>query len=273
MSSATKTLALLSHFSTDRPEIGLSQLCRIAGRDKATTYRHLQALETAGFVEQNPVTKHYRLGPAILQLAQVREATVPREMGAQLALAQLAEVTGETAHVSVLSGTTLYALASCESPRHGTRAIIDITTFPLHATASGLCALAFGPEALMTSALARLDRFTPHTATTAEALHELVAAARTSGFACSDRSFEAEIHSLSAPLYDQTGLFVGAVSVASVAARVTPEQQRLIKTELTSASREITRNWGGAVPAAVQAAWATALEPSPSHIHVSDIAS
>ncbi|WP_405108304.1 helix-turn-helix domain-containing protein [Phaeobacter sp. BS52] len=120
MSSATKTLALLSHFSADRPEIGLSQLCRIAGRDKATTYRHLQALETAGFVEQNPTTKHYRLGPAVLQLAQVREATVPRKLGAQLPLSQLADVTGETAHVSVVSGSTLYALASCRiaSSRH-----------------------------------------------------------------------------------------------------------------------------------------------------------
>lgn len=257
MSSATKTLALLSHFSADRPEIGLSQLCRIAGRDKATTYRHLQALELAGFIEQNPTTKHYRLGPAILQLAQVREATVPRKLGAQLPLSQLADVTGETAHVSVVSGTTLYALASCESPRHGTRAIIDITTFPLHATASGLCALAFGPDAMLDAALSQMDRFTPHTATTAAALHDLITDARATGFGCSDRSFEAEIHSLSAPLYDQTGLFAGAVSVASVATRVSPEQEQLIKTELIRASREITRNWGGQLPVNVTSAWAS----------------
>ena len=104
MSSVTKTLALLAFFSPSRPEIGLSQLCRLAKRDKATTYRHLQALEEAGFVEQSALTKMYRLGPALLQLAQVREATVPRKMGAEAALAALSDATGETAHVTVLSG-------------------------------------------------------------------------------------------------------------------------------------------------------------------------
>ena len=79
MSSATKALKLLSYFSTARPEIGLSQLCRLAQRDKATTYRHLQSLEAVGFVEQNPMTRQYRLGPALMHLSQVREITVPRK--------------------------------------------------------------------------------------------------------------------------------------------------------------------------------------------------
>ncbi|WGW04110.1 IclR family transcriptional regulator [Tropicibacter oceani] len=262
MSSARKTLELLSFFSTARPEIGLSQLCRIAGRDKATTYRHLQALETAGFVEQNPVTRQYRLGPAVMQLAQVREATVPRKASAQLPMTQLADVTGETAHVSVLSGNTLYALASCESPKHGTRAVIDITTFPLHATASGICALAFGPEQLFKSATARMTPYTANTPVTPDAVARLVEDARATGFARSDRSFEAEIHSLSAPIYDQTGLFAGAVSVACVASRFTPALEHDIKTQLVTASRDITRNWGGALPPEIETAWASSLAPA-----------
>lgn len=269
MSSTTKTLELLSYFSTSRPEIGLSQFCRLAGRDKATTYRHLQALEGTGFVEQNPLTKHYRLGPAILQLAQVREATVPREAGAQLPLSVLADATGETAHVSVLSGTTVYALASCESPRHGTRAVIDITTFPLHATASGLSALAFGPSELMDVATEHLEAYTPKTPVTKSALTELVSDVRKTGIGHTDGSFESEIISLSAPVFDQTGLFAGAVSVASVGSRFTPELEQTIKTHLVAASRDITRNWGGTVPASIEAAWATSLPPS----HALDTAS
>jgi hypothetical protein len=90
MSSVIKALDLLSHFSASQPEIGLSQLCRIAKRDKATTYRHLQALEVTGFIEQNSATKHYRLGPAVLQLAEIREATVPRKSSAEDPLFDLA---------------------------------------------------------------------------------------------------------------------------------------------------------------------------------------
>ena len=136
MSSAAKTLELLSFFSTARPEIGLSQMCRLARRDKATTHRHLQALEEAGLLEQSPLTRQYRLGPKLLQLAQTREATVPRKQAVMEPLAALAQATGETSHVTVLSGTTVYPLADCESNQHSTRAILDVPSFPLHATAS-----------------------------------------------------------------------------------------------------------------------------------------
>lgn len=259
MSSAVKTLELLSYFSTSKPEIGLSQLCRLAARDKATTYRHLQALEEVGFVEQNPSTKLYRLGPAVLQLAQTREATVPRKAGAEAALARLADATGETAHVSVLSGSTLYALTWTESPRHGIRAVIDIQTFPLHATASGLCTLAFGPADLLDIAAENMQVFTANTITTKAALERDVQSVRDTGFGRSDRSYENEIYSLSAPIFDQTGRLAGAVSVASVATRITPALERNIQENLIIASREITRNWGGTLPHSIEASWARTL--------------
>ena len=262
LSSAAKTLELLAYFSTTHPEIGLSQLCKLAKRDKATTYRYLQALEETGFVEQNPMTKQYRLGPAILQLAQTREATVPRKAGVQAPLFDLSTATGETSHVTVLSGTTVYELLSCESQKHGTRAIIDIRTFPLHATASGLCALAFGPDALMDVAVTNLQQFTDTTATTPQTLSATVQTILATGFGRADRSFEDEVQGLSAPIFDQTGHFAGAVSVASVAARFTPDLERIIKTQLVVAARQISNNWGGTVPAHIETIWAKHLTPT-----------
>lgn len=259
MSSAAKALTLLSHFSTARPEIGLSQLCRIAVRDKATTYRHLQVLEAAGFVEKNPVTKHYRLGPAVMQLAQIREATVPRKASARAALVALADATGETAHVSVLSGATLYALDDCECPRHSIRAVIDINEFPLHATASGIVALAYGPDTLIETAKDHLDVFTQATPTKLTQLRDAVEAARTTGFGRANQSYEADIFGIAAPLFDHSDLFAGAVSVACVASRLNAELERIIKSELISAAREITRNWGGRVPSDIETAWSQSV--------------
>lgn len=261
MSSATKALNLLSHFSTERPEIGLSQLCRLAHRDKATTYRHLQALEMVGFVEQNHQTKQYRLGPALMNLAQVREATVPRKASARAALETLADATGETAHVTVLSGTTVYALDDCESAHHGTRAIVDITEFPLHATASGFIALAFGPKDLLGVALANMTKFTETTPTAKNDLQEIVATVRETGFSRANQSFEAEIYGMAAPLFDHTGGLAGAISVATVASRLTENLEEIIQSELISAAREISRNWGGTIPTQIEAAWAK------SHTH------
>ncbi|MFW2543926.1 IclR family transcriptional regulator [Primorskyibacter sp. 2E107] len=263
MSSTAKTLALLSFFSASRPEIGLSQLCRLAGRDKATTYRHLQSLEVAGFVERNPVTKQYRLGPALLQLAQIREDTVPRKTGAEGAVATLAEATGETAHVTVLSGRAVYGLMSCESSRHGARAVIDITTFPLHATASGLCAVAFGPEELFDIAAQDMTGFTDSTVTTRDRLAQEITAIRETGFGRADHSFERDILGLSAPIFDHSGGYAGAVAVASVASRFTPALGVTIREQLIQASRTITHNWGGIMPKSIEAAWARSLAKIP----------
>lgn len=262
MSSATKTLELLGYFSQSRPEIGLSQLCRIAKRDKATTYRHLQALEDAGFVEQNTLTKSYRLGPALLHLAQLRELTVPRKAGAEHALQTLSDATGETTHCSVLSGEQLIPLLSCESHEHSTRVVIDEHSFPLHATASGLCAVSFGPLELLEIAIQNMHAFTPQTLQTRAELEQAIQTVRTTGFGRTDRSFEAEVSSLSAPLFDQTGLLTGAVSVACVATRFTPALEHHILQHLITASRTITRNWGGTLPEEIEAAWANTLTSS-----------
>lgn len=259
MSSASKTLKLLSYFSATRPEIGLSQLCRLAKRDKATTHRHLQALEETGFVEQNPLTKRYRLGPVVLHLAQIREQTVPRKLAAETALSALANATGETAHVSVLSGNTVYPLAHVESSAHSTRAIIDLQTFPLHATASGLCTLAFGPAALLDVAKANMPVFTPMTLGTTDDLAQCVQSIQQTGFARSNGGFESDVRGLATPIFDHTGQFAGAVSVASVATRFSADLQQRIQQNLMIASRDISRDWGGTLPEHIENLWANSL--------------
>jgi DNA-binding IclR family transcriptional regulator len=262
MSVVAKAIELLGHFSSEAPEIGLSQFCRLAGRDKATTYRHLSALESLGFVEQNPLTKAYRIGPAVLPLAELREATVPRREGALDPLRALAQSTGETAHVAVLSGHALHALVACDSAMHSTRAVVDIQQFPLHATASGLCAVAFGPPELMKKATGKLKAYTGHTATTPQAVESLIAATRQVGFSISAGSFEDDIHSLAVPVYDHSGQLAGTVAVACVASRVTPELTDQIRTGLVQASRQITRNWGGKIPDQIEALWQGAVDPT-----------
>lgn len=262
MSVVAKAIELLSHFSVRRPELGLSQLCRLAKRDKATTYRHLTALEALGFLEQNPVTKAYRIGPAVLHLADIREATVPRRDGAMVPLRLLAEQTGETAHVSVLSGVVLHAMAHSESTRHSTRAVIDLQTLPLHATASGICLLAFGSDELRHAALSNLTPFTQNTPTSEQRLDAAIAAAKAGGFGESDRAFEDEIYSLAAPVYDRTGEIAGAVAVASVASRITPDAALAIKKGLAQAAHDISHNWGGSIPEEIQTLWRTTLHPT-----------
>lgn len=263
MSVVVKAFELLHLFTADRPELGLSELHRLAGRDKATTFRHLAALESVGLLERNPATRAYRIGPAVIRLARLREAGMPRREVAAAALDRLAALTGETAHASALAGTTLLSLVVRESDLHSNRVVIRETELPLHATASGLAVLAFGPPALRAAALDRAERFTEATLVTAPALDAAIAAARAEGFSVSAQGFEAGVHGTAAPVFDETGTAAGAVAVAAPASRMTPALSRTIRQGLARAAREITEGWGGTVPAALETTWArqTALVP------------
>ncbi len=250
MTTVEKAIGILDFFSTQTPEIGLAKLCCMAQRDKATTYRYLSALEACGFVEQNPATKAWRIGPGVLHLAWLREHTVPRRVGTLPALKRLAKSTGETAHVAVLSGSCLHTLACEVSTDHRTRATVDVAQLPLHATASGICALTFGPSSLLESlSSARLKHYTPYTRTHRDDLGALVEKARATGFGISDRGFDEDVFGIAAPLYEASGFLAGTVAVASVARRMTQDLERIIFQNLAKAAREITHNWGGTFPA------------------------
>ena len=79
-SDVEKALRLLTLFSEQRPELGLSELARLAGYDKATSRRLLVALQRYGLIEQSPGSRRYRLGTTVLQLARIREAVGLRSL-------------------------------------------------------------------------------------------------------------------------------------------------------------------------------------------------
>jgi DNA-binding IclR family transcriptional regulator len=246
MQTVDKVMRLLGEFSPALPEIGLSELARRAGYDKAATRRFLVALGQHGLIEQNPETRKYRLGPGFLRFARVREATLPLAALVRPALEALARGTGETAHASLLLGDRLVTLAVAE-PARATRVFVDPTVpLPLHATASGLACLAFMPPASAEALIGAgpLPAFTASTPSGAS-LRALIETARRSGFARAERSFEEEVVGTAAPLFDWAGRPLGAVAVAAVASRFTAEAGQAIAAAVMATAVALTRATGG----------------------------
>lgn len=258
MGTVAKALNLLDHFSVDRPAIGLSDFARMAGRDKATTHRMLTELAEAGFVQQDSDSRQYSLGPAILRLAAIREKTTTTLSSARPVVEALAEKTGETAHLSLVDGDALMTALVVPGRAHSTRVYLDEgERIPFHATASGVVTLGFSPAERVAGALAApLTRHTAETETDPAALRAVIAAARETGFGESVGGYEAEVHGLAAPLFDPAGAAVGAVAVATPAARMTAALADTIRAALAAAAREITWRWGGAPPADLADIWA-----------------
>ncbi len=94
-------------------------------------------MESRGLVEQTGPAREYRLGPAVLRLAALRETAVPTRDAAMPVLRRLAEAT-ERPHLSHLVAGRLQTLAFAYSARHGMKVTMEDADFlPFHATASG----------------------------------------------------------------------------------------------------------------------------------------
>lgn len=253
MTTVERAIDLLDLFTPQQGELGLSEIRRKAGRDKATCYRHLCALEGAGLVEQDAATKRYRIGPAVLRWAAIREVTVPRKASAEAPLRDLAEATGELAHLSLINGARLQTLAQADAGRHSTRVVLEDLHLPFHATASGLATLAFadtGPPRSLP-----LERYTDHTIADPGSLAAKLEEIRGAGLAISSQGYELGVHGIAVPVFEGPGQVAGAVAVASVAARMTPELEQQIKHGLIVAARRITAQWGGTIPASLDRIW------------------
>lgn len=248
-STVVKALMLLEHFSEDEPELGLSELARRSGVDKAAVHRMLGAMAETGLVEQQGDSRLYRLGAGVLRLARVRETAFPISSIVQPVLDSLSTETGETAHASLISGRALANIATCESKKGSRVSLIAGEVLPYHSTASGLAVLAFGDDTLLKRVLSSsLEAKTRFTVTEVSELEARVNVARGKGFSESDQTNEEDVHGIAAPVFDRTATACGAVSVSTPSHRMTDSQRDLTIGAILRAGAAITEGLGGQRP-------------------------
>jgi DNA-binding IclR family transcriptional regulator len=250
MGTVTKALELLGYFSGKRPEIALSEFARLSSRDKATVHRHLVELEENGFLEKNPISRTYRLGPAILRLTAVREATHPIRTVFRPIVDHLARQIGELCHASLLQGKVLSPVFHADPQLHGTHVHFEEgEILPLHATSSGLAVLAFASDDLVEDVLSKpLKAYTERTCTDRNDLRILLAGVKRDGMCRLDQAFDSEVSSIGGPIFGPDGYPIGAMAVAVPTVRVSPEKMSDVRSALSDAIRQATSSIGGAVP-------------------------
>jgi DNA-binding IclR family transcriptional regulator len=260
MGTVAKALDLLDVFSRQRPQIGLSEIARLTGVNKATCYRLLEEMESRGLIEQLGATREYRLGPAVLRLAYLREASVPTRDAAMPVLHRLAQATGETAHLSHLVGGTLHTLGFAYPSQHGVRVMMDdADILPFHATASGAAVMAYLPEADAAQILATPPAPRTSVTPTESLVQSRITHMRSHGWTEALSTFEDDVQGFAVPLFTPQSTPIGALAVAAAMPRMTANLRETIITELTRAGLEINRLWGGLIPPALDALWRKTL--------------
>ena len=127
--SLERGLAILSAFDSDRPLIGVSELSRELELSRSTAHRYIATLAQLGYLQQDPDSKRYRLGPKVLDLGfsainsmDVREISAPH-------LRRLSDETGHTVNLAILDGTDVVYIERCRTAQPGQRRSTSISTW------------------------------------------------------------------------------------------------------------------------------------------------
>jgi len=249
LQTVDKAMHVLGFFSVGQPEIGLSDLTRLAGFDKAATHRFLVALSKHGFIEQNPDNKKYRLGPGFLKLARIRETMFPASKLTQPLVDWLTAETGETAHASVLGNGSL-TTATFSEPVRGSIVHIDPgESVPFHATASGLVFLGFSAMDQREQYISRpLPKLTSGTVTDESKLTRLIKRAQKNGYCISANGIEDGVTGLAVPYFTSDATVAGTLAIAAPNSRLSSERSSELVNLLFQASDRATHGLGGVTP-------------------------
>jgi len=142
-----KALEILSCFSLNEPELGVSELASRLAMHKSTVYRVLQTFEQCGFVVKNIPNQKYRLGFKLFDLGAVVIAKLEVRDVAFPFMQILCAETRETIALNIANNDERVCIEKSESPE-STRNVIPIGyRNPIYLTAAGKALFAFFAEA------------------------------------------------------------------------------------------------------------------------------
>lgn len=220
-----RVVDILESFVRLGPELGVSDISRALGLKKATTHRLLASLRRRGIVAQDPQTRRYRLGMKLWELGQLATTGVDWLERLKPFLQELTDVTGETTHLAVLNDGQVLYVEKVESTRSLRMPSQVGRRLPAHCTGVGKALIAFLPEEVVRSLVARrgLPAFTPNTITDQVRLEAELATIRARGYSVDDEEIEEGLVCIGAPVRDHTSHVVAAVSIAGPSSRLRPD--------------------------------------------------
>ncbi|MFE7295712.1 IclR family transcriptional regulator [Streptomyces sp. NPDC057579] len=228
-----RALDVLHCFHDNAPDLSASELARRLGLATSTAHRLARTLLGAGFLEQDPRTARYRLGPAVTELGRLSY----HQRGLHLAapeLADLAQRTGTTVDLALRSGPYAVIVAGGSvTPKVGLRR-------PLHSTALGKVLLAWprpgesGPESLPP-----LHAFTDRTIVEPAQLAAELARVRAAAHAVNDGESAYGVRTLAVPVLDRAESARFGLAVRGTPEFVTPDRTDWFLAQARSCARAL----------------------------------
>lgn len=246
LSSVKKSLQVLQTFSAEQPERSVTEISRLLNAHKSSVSRILTTLASEGFVEKNPLNNRYRLGFKLLDLANLVLGRYElRELAAPY-MEELAEVTREIVHLSILDRREIVYLEKKGGGQTLTVATKVGGRNPAHASAMGKVLLSgLSPEKLEETLPGdSLVRLTTRTIVDRGGLLKELEQVKEQGFAVDDEESFPGIRCVAAPIRGVGGRTVAAISVTVPKQRMGRQRVEEIREGVIETARLISARMG-----------------------------
>ncbi len=250
VASVARALALLEQLRDSERSLGVNELARRIGVNASTASRLLATLESAGMVQRDDAipTRPYRLGLALVTLADRVIWRLDLQSLARPILVELEEGTGETATLSLPGEREAITVDSVPS-RSSVVSMARLGRPSIsHATAVGKVMLAFGGGRLPRER--DLVALTDRTITDRAQLATEVARVRERGYGTVFGEREVDVNAIAAPVFDRAGELAAILGLQAPASRL--EDPVTLLATLRDGAARLTRALGGS-PRAVAA--------------------
>ncbi|WP_067814618.1 IclR family transcriptional regulator [Nocardia inohanensis] len=221
---------LLLFGRSGRADLGVTEIANELGLTKAAVHRILTALRNRELIALEPTTRRYALGHAAIALGRAYLARTDLRVMAAPELRRMANMTGETATLSIRRGDTRMYVDQVVPEQELRMEVALGVPYPLHAGSSSKVILAHLRKEEIDEYLDRheLTPFTDATITTPRKLRGELATIRKQGYAISLGERQIGAASVAAPVLDHDGGVVGAISVCGPLSRFEPRIPELI---------------------------------------------
>lgn len=238
---AVSVLEILAHAG----QCGVTEIAAELGVHKSTAFRLIASLEGRGLVEQDSDRGKYRLGLGILRLAGATTARLDVVQEARPKARALADETGETVNIAVLSdGAALYLDQVAGSSSVQSHNWVG-QRIPLHATSNGKTLLSgLSDEHVRREAGADLPEYTPMTVTDFDTLFAQIARVRADGYVVVSDELEIGLTAVAAPLRNSYGDVVASLSISGPTFRFDEDAVEDARCHVVAAADEISARLG-----------------------------
>ncbi|MGD0915356.1 MAG: IclR family transcriptional regulator [Thermodesulfobacteriota bacterium] len=217
---------------------------------KGTTHRLLSSLSYFGYVRQDPKTRNYFLGLKLVELGNLLLSQLDLRKEAEPLLRDLAERTKETVHMVFLDRNEIVYIDKVELDRHpsGLRMASRVgLRNPAHSCAVGKVLLAHLPAKELDRIINAkgLPKRTENTITDPIQFREHLKLVRTQGYAIDDEENEKGVRCIAAPVFNEAGKAVAAISISTLAFRITKKViQDSLRKEVRETALKISQRLG-----------------------------